>query len=76
MELKIKQDMNIGKKIREIRLAKQFTQEQTVAKMQLMGADTTRSAYAKIEAGLQNISVRELYLIKTLFAVGYDDILP
>lgn len=57
-------------------MAKQFTQEQTVAKMQLMGADITRSAYAKIEAGLQNISVRELYLIKTLFADGYDDILP
>lgn len=74
--MKIKQDMDIGKNIRRIRMQNHYTQEQTVAKMQLMGIDISRSTYAKIEAGLQNISVKELYFIKTLFGVSYEDILP
>ena len=50
-----------------------MTQEQTIAKLQLLGCSLTRGSYAKIEAGIQNISVQELLAMKEVFHAEYED---
>ncbi len=74
MEQKIKQDINIGRNIRELRKKKKMTQDILAAKMQLLGCNTTRSSLAKIEAGIQHISISEIYAIKTVLNVSYEDL--
>lgn len=50
-----------------------LTQEQTIAKLQLLGCSLTRGSYAKIEAGIQNISVQELLAMKEVFHADFED---
>ena len=50
-----------------------LTQEQTVAKMQLMELDISKSTYAKIETNRMNIKVSELLALKEIFHVSFDD---
>lgn len=73
MEQKIKQDVVIGHNIRRMRIKAGLTQEQTVARMQLMECNITRGSYAKIEAGLANIRVTELLALKRILKAGYED---
>lgn len=73
MEQKIKQDVIIGYNIREMRKKAGLTQEQTVARLQLMECNITRGSYAKIEVGLANIRVTELMALKEIFGVKYED---
>lgn len=73
MEQKIKQDIVIGHNIRRLRIKAGLTQEQTVARMQLMECNITRGSYAKIEAGLANIRVTELLALKRILKAGYED---
>ncbi|MCX7657376.1 MAG: helix-turn-helix domain-containing protein [Oscillospiraceae bacterium] len=75
MEQKIKQDINIGRNIRDLRRKKKMTQDILAAKMQLLGCNTTRSSLAKIEAGIQHISASELCAIKEVLNASYDEIL-
>jgi len=49
MSQKIKQDLQIGSNIRQMRKKHHLTQEQVVAKLQLLNVDISRSAYAQIE---------------------------
>lgn len=72
MEQKLKQDIIIGDNIRQLRKQAGLTQEQTVAKMQLMECNITRGSYAKIEVGLANIRVTELIALKYIFGVEYS----
>lgn len=72
MSQKIKQDIQIGKTIRELRKKAGFTQEQVVAKMQLRGLDISRSSYSQIECGTYNIRISELIALKELFNVDYN----
>ena len=61
--MKIRQDKdkyNIGANIRKIRNSHKLTQEETVAKMQLLGVEISRGSYAQLECGLYNIKVSEL----------------
>ncbi len=69
---KLRPDMNIGKNIQTIRKSKKMTQEQTIAKLQLMGLPITKSTYAKIETNRMNIRVSELVALKIIFDVPYD----
>ena len=47
MSQKIRQDINIGKNIRALRIRSGYTQEQTVARLQLAGIHTmSRSIYS------------------------------
>lgn len=73
MEQKIKQDMVIGYNIRRLRKRTGLTQEQTVAKMQLMECNITRGNYAKIEVGLANIRATEMMALKRIFGVDYGE---
>ena len=70
--MKIKQDRdqyNIGRNIRKIRLDNELTQEQTVAKLQLRGIGMSRGTYSHIECGIDNIRVEELLALADIFEV-------
>ena len=52
-----------------------MTQEQLSAKMQTHGCDVTRSALAKIEVGQRHIYVDEVYILRKLLNISYEDLL-
>ena len=70
---KIRPDMNIGHNIQALRKKATLTQDQVVAKMQLMGLDISKSTYAKIETNRMNIRVSELAALKTIFNAEFND---
>ena len=47
---KIRPDMDIGKNIQTIRYANKLTQDQVIAKLNLMGISMSKSTYAKLES--------------------------
>ncbi|MCM1062933.1 MAG: helix-turn-helix domain-containing protein [Eubacterium sp.] len=74
--MKIKQDRNrynIGKNIREFRLEHDWTQEETVAKLELLGINMSRGTYSHIECGIDNIRVQELLALAEIFHVEVAD---
>lgn len=74
--MKIRQDKNkynIGANIRKYRMQNKLTQEQTVAKMQLLGLEISRSSYSQLECGLYNIKVSELLALCEIFHVNIED---
>lgn len=76
MILKIRQDKdkyNIGANIRKLRNSLNLTQEQTVAKMQLLGIEISRGSYAQLECGLYNIKVSELLALAQIFNVSINE---
>lgn len=73
MEQKIRHDISLGRNIRHLRLSCGLTQEQTTAKMQVLGCNLSRGTYAKIEAGIQNISVEELLALKQIFHAEFSE---
>lgn len=64
--------MDIGHKISTLRRGAELTQDQTVAKMQLMGIKISKSSYAKIETNRMNVKVSELVALKQIFNVSFD----
>jgi transcriptional regulator with XRE-family HTH domain len=70
---KIRQDLSIGPNIQRLRKHAGLTQEQVIAKMQLMGCSTSRSIYSQIELGAYNIRVSELVALRTIFSAEYGD---
>ena len=70
---KIKYNVSLGANILALRRDCGLTQEQTIAKQQLLGCSLTRGSYAKIEAGIQNISVQELLAMKEVFHADFED---
>lgn len=71
--MKIKQNKdkyNIGSNIRKFRMENHMTQEQTVAKMQVLGVEISRSSFAQLECGLYNIKVQELLALSEIFNVS------
>lgn len=67
--IKIRLDRDVGKNIQQARRNKKLTQEQTIAKLQLMEVDISRSTYAKIETNRINIRVSELIALSMIFEV-------
>ena len=57
MDQKLKQDISIGTRIRELRIERHMTQEQVATKLQLLNLDITRSVYSQIENGTYNIRI-------------------
>jgi len=70
---KIITDNIFGQNLQKIRLAKGLTQEQTVAKLQLLGSPLTRGTYSLIEMGRGNIFASDLVGLKQIFNVAYAD---
>ena len=52
--------MNIMGNIQKIRYSRKLTQDQVIAKMNLMGIQISKSTYAKLETNRMNIKVSEL----------------
>lgn len=73
MSQKLKQDMNIGNNIKVFRSNSNLTQEEVVAKLQLLGIDMSRSIYSQIERGTYNIRISELFALKEIFQVSMED---
>ena len=67
-------DVSIGKKIRELRISCNLTQEQVVAQLQLRNLPTSRSSYSQIEAGTYNIRVSELVALAEIFHTDFNNI--
>ena len=72
MTQKIKHDITLGSNIRSLRKRAHLTQEQTVARMQLMGIEISRSSYSQIECGTYNIRVSELVALAEIFHVDFN----
>ncbi len=69
---KIRPDRYIGSNIQKARKNKGLTQDETIAQLQLMGIDMSRSTYAKIETDRINIRVSELIALSLLFDVDFN----
>lgn len=69
---KIRPDLDIGHNISALRQKAKLTQDQTVAKMQVMGIEISKSTYAKIETNRMNIKVSELIALKRIFGVDIN----
>lgn len=69
---KIRPDMDIGENIQRLRKKANLTQEEVLAKLQLMGIEISKSTYAKIETNRMNIRVSELVALKIIFGVEFD----
>ena len=68
---KLRPDLDIGHNISVLRKAAKLTQDQTVAKLQIMGIEVSKSTYAKIETNRMNIKVSDLVALKQIFNVDY-----
>ena len=71
---KVRPGLDIGKNIQNIRKNNNLTQDQTVAKLNLLGITISKSTYAKIETNRMNIKVSELVALKIIFNTDYTEI--
>lgn len=69
-------EKNLGHNIRMLREKRNLTQEQLAAKLQVRNCDITRSALAKIEVGQRHLYVDEVYHLKNILKVSFDEIFP
>lgn len=69
---KIRPDMDIGRNIQAIRYQKELTQEQVIAKLNLMGIPISKSTYAKLEINRMNIKVSELVALAKIFGTDIN----
>lgn len=65
--------MGIGQNIGLLRKREHLTQEQVIARLQLMGIEISKSTYAKIETNRMNIKISELVALKKIFDVDISD---
>ena len=70
---KVRPDMDIGHNIQRLRKNAGLTQDQTVAKLQLMGLEISKSTYAKLETNRMNIRVSELVALSRIFNAQFND---
>ncbi|MBC2334527.1 helix-turn-helix transcriptional regulator [Listeria welshimeri] len=70
---KIRPDMDIGKNIQKLRNTSKMTQDQVVAKMNILGLNISKSTYAKLETNRMNIRVSELVALKIIFDANFND---
>lgn len=70
---KLRRDLDIGYNIQQLRLSNKLTQDQVIARLNIIGIDTSKSSYAKIETNRLNIRVSELVALKKIFKAEYAD---
>lgn len=66
-------DVPLGRNIQAIRISKNMTQMDVIAKLQLMGSIMSRSTLANIETGRRNIKASDLKALKVIFDVDYGE---
>lgn len=69
---KLRPDLDIGCRIGALRKATGLTQDQTVARMQIMGLEISKSSYAKIETNRMNLKISELVALREIFQTDYN----
>ena len=65
-------DLDIGRRIGDLRRAAGLTQDQTIARMQLMEIQISKSSYAKLETNRMNIKISELIALQKIFKVDFN----
>ena len=70
---KIRPDMDIGQNIQRLRYRAHLTQDQTVARLHLMGIEISKSTYAKLETNRMNIKVSELIALNKIFGTRIEE---
>lgn len=63
----------LGRNIRRIRQERGLTQNETVAKMQVLGSPLSRSTFSLIEMGRGNIYASDLVALKMVLQVEYEE---
>ncbi len=63
----------LGRNIQRLRLKCGLTQEQTVAKLQVLGSPLSRSTFSLIEMGRGNVFVSDLVALQMVFKVDYKE---
>jgi len=66
-------DLNMGSNIRKLRKKTGLTQEQVVAKLQLLDIDISRSIYSRYEINRLNIRISEIVALRKIFKCEYAD---
>lgn len=66
-------ETTVGNNVRILREKYGITQEQLAAKLQTYGCDITRSAVAKIEVGQRHLYPDEIFLIRKILSVNYEE---
>lgn len=72
MSQKLKQDVKIAPNICNLKKEVGLTQEQVVAKLQILGLETSISSYSQIECDTYNLRISELIALAEIFKVDYD----
>lgn len=70
---KIRPDLDIGQNISYIRKEHGMTQDQVIARLNLMGIDISKSTYAKLETNRMNIKVSELVALSMIWDVDFNE---
>ena len=73
-KLKQKDDISLGHNLKKLRKAAKLTQNDVIARLQLRGFYTSRSAYSQMEGGTYNIRISELLALKEIFHADFNDI--
>lgn len=69
---KIRIDLNIGSNLRNLRTEQQFTQDQLVARLNLLNISISRSIYSRYETGELNIPVSVIVALHHIYNCSYD----
>ena len=70
---KIRPDLDIGGNIQKMRYHSKLTQDQVIARLNLMGIPISKSTYAKLETNRMNIKVSELLALAQIFHCNVSD---
>lgn len=70
---KLLTNKTFSENLKRIRKQRGLTQEQTVAKLQLLGSPISRSTYSLIEMGRGNIFISDLVGLKQIFGVDFNE---
>lgn len=71
--MKLLTTKTFGQNLQHIRTSCGLSQEQTVAKLQVLGSPLSRSTYSLIELGRANIFISDLVGLKQVFRVDYSE---
>ncbi len=69
----INQDISIGKNLKLLRQRSGLSQEETAAKLQVMGFSISREIISQMERGQHNIRVSVLLALKEIYNSSFDD---
>ncbi|MBB5264160.1 transcriptional regulator with XRE-family HTH domain [Catenibacillus scindens] len=71
---KLRNTTTLGNNLRTIRKKCRLTQEQVVARLNLLNIEITRSYYSRYETGELNIPVETIVALRYVFQCSYDEL--